>query len=180
MGDEIKDGDTVKLSAKVAIWISAALLYACEAAPLFFRIKNGGGFMVTLVIGVFISAAGIVIEALADHQKQVEKRYFPNQYVSSGLFSIVRCPNYFGELLMWTGVFISGFGACYGFCQWLAALVGYIGIVYVMFSGARRLELRQERTYGSDPGYRKYASTTPLMIPFVPIYSVKDISWLVA
>ena len=35
--------------------------------------------------------------------------------------------------------------------QWLIAGIGYAGIVFVMFSGARRLELRQNAAYGSYP-----------------------------
>ena len=47
-----------------------------------------------------------------------------------------------------------------------------------MFSGARRLELRQEETYGSDPEFKAYIKKTPLIIPLVPIYSVAKLSWL--
>lgn len=64
--------------------------------------------------------------------------------------------------------------------QWVVALLGYVGIIYVMFGGARRLELRQERTYGKDPAYRRYVKSTPIMIPFVPLYSVAKHTWLVA
>ena len=62
----------------------------------------------------------------------------------------------------------------------MIALLGYVGIVYVMFSGARRLELRQIETYGSDPEFQAYTRRTPLIIPFVPIYSVVRYSWLKA
>jgi hypothetical protein len=58
--------------------------------------------------------------------------------------------------------------------------VGYIGIVYVMFSGARRLEMRQEETYGKDAAFKEYTAKTPLIIPFVPIYSVAKYKWLQA
>jgi steroid 5-alpha reductase family enzyme len=64
--------------------------------------------------------------------------------------------------------------------QWALALVGYIGIVYVMFSGARRLEVRQNKNYGADPEYQTYVKTTPIMIPFVPLYSVEKYKFLVA
>ena len=55
-----------------------------------------------------------------------------------------------------------------------------MGIIYVMFGGARRLEIRQNKSYGSDPKYQCYVQTTPIMIPLVPIYSVEKHKWLVA
>jgi len=117
---------------------------------------------------------------LADAQKNAAKKKDPHMFVDSGLYSIVRCPNYFGELLLWTGVFISGLNIYSSVLMWVIALLGYIGIIYVMFSGARRLELRQDRNYGHNPRYQKYVKTVPIIVPFLPIYSVKKHSWLVA
>ena len=47
-----------------------------------------------------------------------------------------------------------------------------------MFSGARRLEVRQNKYYGDDPVYKKYSKTTPILIPFLPLYSVEKYTWL--
>lgn len=44
----------------------------------------------------------------------------------------------------------------------------------------RRLEIRQNRSYGKDPAYQRYVRTTPIMLPFVPLYSVEKHKWLVA
>lgn len=48
-----------------------------------------------------------------------------------------------------------------------------------MFSGARRLELRQNRTYKDNKEYLKYIKKTPILIPFIPLYSVEKYKWLV-
>ena len=96
------------------------------------------------------------------------------------LFRLVRCPNYFGEMVFWTGVFVSGLNVYHTAAEWICAILGYVGIIYVMFGGARRLEIRQDKNYGNDPEYQRYKSTTPIMIPFLPIYSVKKHKWLVA
>ena len=115
---------------------------------------------------------------VADAQKSAAKKINANRFVSHGLYRIVRCPNYFGEVLMWTGSFLICFGACCTVGQWVISSLGYIGIVYVMFSGARRLELRQNETYGNDPEFQAYIKRTPLILPLVPIYSVAKHSWL--
>lgn len=180
MKTEIKSGDGMGFGAKCAIWISAALLYVCETSPVIFRISNGKGTDAFLIVGLVISAAGLVIETCADLQKNAAKKVNPRRFVDTGLYRIVRCPNYFGEMLFWTGVFVGGIPALHGVLQWIAALVGYLGIIYVMFGGARRLEIRQNRTYGDDPEYQKYVKTTPIMIPFIPLYSVEKYKWLVA
>ena len=62
----------------------------------------------------------------------------------------------------------------------MIASAGYIGIIYVMFSGARRLELRQTEVYHDDVEYWIYARRTPLLLPFVPIYSLAKYRWLKA
>ena len=180
MKTEIKSGDDMSMVAKCAIWISAALLYVCQTSPVIFRFANSSGTDTLLVIGLVISIVGLIVETVADLQKNAAKKANPGRFVDTGLFRIVRCPNYFGEMLFWTGVFVGGITIYAGPLQWIAALVGYIGIIYVMFGGARRLEIRQNKSYGDDPEYQRYVTTTPIMIPLVPIYSVEKYKWLVA
>ena len=96
------------------------------------------------------------------------------------LFMRVRCPNYFSEILLWTGVFLSGFTALDGLWQWIFAIWGYVLILWVMFSGARRLELRQNKNYGNRPEYQEYIAKVPIILPLVPLYSVARHKWLMA
>jgi hypothetical protein len=42
-----------------------------------------------------------------------------------------------------------------------------------MVGSARRLELKQEERYGSDPEYRSYSRSVPILFPLVPVYSLK-------
>lgn len=168
--------------AMFMIWISCALLYVGQISPVTFYLYNlelGALVNHTWVwVGAVVAAAGVIIEMVADAQKSAAKKINANRFVSHGLYRIVRCPNYFGEVLMWTGSFLICFGACCTVGQWVIASLGYIGIVYVMFSGARRLELRQNETYGNDPEFQAYIKRTPLILPLVPIYSVAKHSWL--
>ena len=182
--NEIKDH--VKPGAKIAIWVSCAFLYLCQTAPVLFRMKQQTGeasfWMMDgcLAVGLLLMCSGILVEALADWQKSKEKQKAPKMFVHTGLYQMVRCPNYFGELLLWTGVFLSGIPIYTSPLEWILAVLGFLGITYVMFSGARRLELRQDKNYGHIPEYQQYVKSTPIMIPFLPMYSVKKYKWLVA
>jgi steroid 5-alpha reductase family enzyme len=178
MKGEIKED--VPIGVKVAIWVTCAILYVLQVTPVLYRLQNGAPDNVWLGIGVAVMVCGVVLESAADLQKNRAKKANPRRFVDTGLYRIVRCPNYLGELVFWTGVVISGVGAVAGVGQWILVLLGYLGIVFVMFSGARRLEVRQNKNYGSDPEYREYTKTVPILIPFVPLYSVEKYKWLVA
>ena len=177
------DNTTKKpLFVMTMIWVSCALLYVGQMSPATFYLFNkGAGAEVSETwawAGAVIAAIGVVIEMVADAQKSAAKKVNANRFVDTGLYRIVRCPNYFGEVLMWTGSFIICFGACCTLGQWVIATLGYVGIVYVMFSGARRLELRQNEVYGNDPEFQKYIHKRPLILPLIPIYSVAKQTWL--
>ena len=178
MKGEVKED--VVFGVKIAIWITCAILYVLQVSAVFYRLQNGAADNVWLGIGIVIMICGIVLESSADLQKNIAKKKNPRRFVDTGLYRIVRCPNYLGELVFWTGVLIGGIGAVAGVGQWILVLLGYFGIVFVMFSGARRLEIRQNKNYGNDPEYQEYVKTVPILLPFIPLYSVEKYKWLVA
>jgi len=180
MKTEIKDGSTMGFGVKCAIWVTCAALYVLQVLPVFYRLSNGKGTDGVCIAGACVMLFGIVFESAADWQKSKAKRVNPKRFCDTGLFQIVRCPNYLGELIFWTGVLISGINVLTGAGQWCMALLGYFGIVYVMFSGARRLEVRQNKNYGMDPEYQAYVKSTPILLPFIPLYSVEKYKFLVA
>ena len=171
--------EDVPLGVKAAIWITCALLYVLEVLPVFYRLHNGSGSDAWTYIGAAVMLCGIILESAADIQKSKAKKANPKRFVDTGLYRLVRCPNYLGEMVFWTGVVLSGIGSVHGW-QWAPCLLGYVGIIYVMFSGARRLEIRQNKNYGNDPEYRKYVKTVPILVPFIPLYSVEKYKWMVA
>ena len=179
MKGEIKDSKTIPIGVKVCIWVACALLYLLQVTPVFYRLASGAGSDAFTYIGAVIMAFGFALEAAADVQKNRAKKINSRRFVDTGLYRFVRCPNYLGEMLFWTGAVISGIGTVTGW-QWALVALGYLLITYVMFSGARRLELRQNRNYGADPEYQQYVKTVPILVPFVPLYSVEKYKWLVA
>ena len=180
LNPEIERSKKMPVGAKTALWLVCGLLYVLMTSPVYFRLHNGAPADIMLWIGLGVMVCGVILESIADLQKTAAKKKNSRRFVDSGLYRIVRCPNYLGELLLWTGMLLTGTTAIKGILQWVLALLGYALIVWVMFSGARRLEIRQDKNYGNDPEYQKYVRTVPIILPFVPLYSVKKYKFLVA
>ena len=161
---------TMPIFVKAFIWIWVAALYVAQTSPVFYRQYNGAADTLLPWIGVIISVLALVIESVADMQKSAQKKENPNMVATKGLYKLCRCPNYFGEILFWTGVTVGGLTALQGWGQWVMAILAYIAIVFIMFNGAQRLEKRQMGRYGKLPEYNAYADKTPIIIPLLPVY----------
>ena len=55
------------------------------------------------------------------------------------------------------------------------ALIGLVCIVLIMMGSTKRLEKQQDGRYGEQLAYQKYAQSVPVLFPFVPIYSLKNV-----
>ena len=165
-GDESK----MPFFVKVVMWLTMGVLYTAQTSGVAFRLFNGGEGTIGQWIGIAISAFGIILEAIADQQKSAQKAKRPDMVATEQLYKIVRCPNYFGEILFWTGVTVSSLDILKGAGQWITVIIAYILIVFIMFNGAQRLEKRQMKRYGNNAEYKAYADKTPIIIPLLPIY----------
>ena len=163
-------GSEVPVFVKFFMWITMGVLYVAQTSGVAFRLFNGAGSSAIQWVGIAISAFGIILEAIADKQKSAQKAKRPDMVVTEQLYKIVRCPNYFGEILFWTGVTVSCLDCLVGLGQWITVIIAYILIVFIMFNGAQRLEKRQMARYGNNPEYKAYADKTPIIIPLLPVY----------
>ena len=157
---------------KAVIWIVVAALYVAQVSPVLYRSQLGGAPRIGSVstwIGAAVMLLGVILERAADKQKSASKKKNPDMVATQGLYKLCRCPNYFGEIVFWTGVLISGVTILRG-AQWVLAVIGYVCIVYIMFNGAQRLERRQNKRYGGKKEYQEYVKKTPIILPFLPIY----------
>lgn len=165
-GDESK----MPIFVKFFMWIFMGVLYVAQTSGVAFRLFNGAEGSVCQWVGIGISAFGILLEAVADQQKSKQKAERPDMVATKQLYKIVRCPNYFGEILFWTGVTVSALDILQGAGQWITVIIAYILIVFIMFNGAQRLEKRQMARYGDNEEYKAYADKTPIIIPLLPVY----------
>ncbi len=152
------------------IWICVSVLYVAQVSPMLFRYTNASIDIMVPAIGIIVSVFGLILETIADNQKSAQKKENPDMVATKGLYKIVRCPNYLGEIIFWTGIFVSGVTTYATIGQWITAILAYICIVYIMFNGAQRLEKRQMARYGDNKEYNDYADKTPIIIPLLPIY----------
>ena len=157
------------------IWITVAALYVTQVSPMLFRYTNASTDIILPIVGFVISIGGLILESIADNQKSAQKKERPDMVATKGLYKMCRCPNYLGEIIFWTGVFVSGISTYSGIGQWAMAIFAYIAIVFIMFNGAQRLEKRQMARYGSNEEYTSYANKTPIIIPLLPIYHLNKV-----
>ena len=161
--------DDRSLPVKLMIWLSVAILYTMQVSAMFYRLYNGPETSVLTIAGIAVSIAGLLLEAEADRQKSAQKKENPSSVAMKGLYRFVRCPNYLGEVIFWTGVFIGSLSVTVG-AQRVLPLLAWVMIVLIMCNSAQRLEKRQMQRYKDDRAYKRYADSTPILVPFVPLY----------
>lgn len=118
-------------------------------------------------IGLSMWILGFTIEVIADNQKTVFNTEPKNQdkWIDSGLWSYSRHPNYFGEILLWTGIAIFGVPCFSGLekVAWISPI--FIYILLTKISGTPILDRRAIEKWGDNPEYQIYRDTTPILIP---------------
>jgi steroid 5-alpha reductase family enzyme len=152
------------LPAKVFLWTAVSWLMAFQAMPVYF-VARSGVLTGWVLGGSVLMLAGLVVEALADLQKQEAKARDPAAFVSEGLFRMARHPNYLGEIVFQAGYIASALGSVGGWQEFAAAIAapGYI-IVLMCFAG-RDADRQQQERYGRDPGWQAYRARTGRFLP---------------
>jgi steroid 5-alpha reductase family enzyme len=114
-----------------------------------------------LTLGFAIWLSGFIIEIFADRQLRnfLKTRKKDNQVMDKGLWKYSRHPNYFGEVLLWWGVWILSMSI--NPVWW--SVVGPLTITYLILfvSGVPMLEKR----YQHDPSYQAYKRKTSVFVP---------------
>jgi len=119
------------------------------------------------ILGACIFIIGLYIEIKADNQKSRFRSIPENRdrFITEGLWSKSRHPNYFGEILLWSGVAVMSVSALEGlqYITLISPIFTYFLLVHV--SGVRMLEARANIKWGQDLEYKNYVKNTPMLFP---------------
>ena len=141
------------------MWVSMCLLCVLTALSSYSGIIMNNVFY----IGLLIFVIGFIIEVIADHQKTVFRKDINNKdkFISTGLWSYSRHPNYFGEILLWFGVAIMSFSSLQDlqYLTLISPIFVYVLLVYI--SGIRILENQGDKKWGHLDSYKEYLKNTP-------------------
>ena len=102
---------------------------------------------------------GLLIEGVADMQKFnfIQNKKNKGKWINTGLWKYSRHPNYFGEILMWYGVYVASY-------TWLTdrnSLIATLSPLFITFmligvSGIPLLEKSADKRWGKDKKYKDY------------------------
>ncbi|EFX88076.1 hypothetical protein DAPPUDRAFT_305518 [Daphnia pulex] len=121
-------------------------------------------------LGWTMWAVGFATEVVADYQKSQFRSDPANagKFINTGLWSVSRHPNYFGEILLWFGLFIS---ASSTFTEWweYLTILSPMALSYLItqMSGIPPLEKYGLHKWGTTPEYRAYLKNTPVLVPYL-------------
>ena len=170
-GEDRRFREVKKFFAKFLVWwsMSALWVFLTTVNALVMIINNVAYYNdYYFLIGLSIWLGGFVFEVIADEQKRRFRQIDSNKskFISSGLWSISRHPNYFGEILLWIGMAVIAFPTLNGWQN--ISLISPIFIYFLLtrLSGVNLLESYADDKWGSDEKYQEYKRSTPVLVPF--------------
>ena len=155
----------------LAVWTIQGLWVSVTAAAAWIAISASRQVDIDVfaVVGFLLWAAGFAVEVIADRQKG-HFRADPahrGRFISTGLWSRSRHPNYFGEILLWIGVAVIALPVLQGW-QWVGMVSPvFVAVLITRVSGVPLLEAKADAKWGGQPDYEEYKRTTPVLVPRV-------------
>jgi steroid 5-alpha reductase family enzyme len=125
---------------------------------LFMAIENDHPLTWLDSLGLLITLCGIIYESIADYQLMQFKNDIKNRgkLLQSGLWKLSRHPNYFGEILVWWGFFITTLVTGIHFNLIAPLLMTFL---ILRFSGVTLLEANLIKKFNGYDDYQKKVNT---------------------
>lgn len=170
-----KDGrfDKIKVNPKIffiAWTLQAIWVWVCLLPTLILNSKQKDRPLgMRDYVGWSLWLVGMALEVLADYQKFTFRSIPDNQgkWINTGLWGVVRHPNYLGEIMLWGGLFISA-SSVFGTADYMSVLAPiYIALQLIHLSGINMLERRALRKWGEDANFQAYMRSTYRLIPYI-------------
>ena len=146
-----------------ALWVS---LTAC-AAIIAILSPEEDTLPVLAMVGMALWLSGFTIESISDYQKRVfRKESNPSvAFIHTGLWARSRHPNYFGEIMLWTGIAVIALNTLTGIEYITLVSPIFVYILLTRMSGINKLEQIADERYGHLEEYQRYKRNTPVLVP---------------
>ena len=146
------------------LWV----LFTLFGALTILTSNKNSNFGIFDIVGVLIWVIGFAIEVVSDRQKSEFKNNKSNAglFIRSGLWKYSRHPNYFGEILIWTGMSVIGI-PIYSGLGWVGLISPFFVFIMLYYiSGVRLLEKQANERWGNNNEYLLYKLKTPVLFPY--------------
>ncbi|MEQ1849853.1 MAG: DUF1295 domain-containing protein [Candidatus Peribacteraceae bacterium] len=143
--------------------LQGLLLFVIAVSALFIHASPPSGLKILDLVGALIWTAGFIVESISDQQLRHFLRDPANKgkVMDKGLWRYSRHPNYFGEVVLWWGIFVIALGVPGGVVTIWSPLMITVLILFV--SGVPMLE----KKYAGRPDYEEYKKKTSIFVPWL-------------
>ncbi|ABC64382.1 DUF1295 domain-containing protein [Erythrobacter litoralis] len=174
-----KDGgdsrfDTIKVHPArfLVAWTLQALwgIFTAAAAIAIITTSDPAPLGAFFWLGAALWLFGFGIEVVADQQKRAFKHDDANEgeFIKSGLWAWSQHPNYFGEIVLWTGIAAMAVPLLSGW-SWLVLISPiFVYILLTSVSGIPMLDRKAIKRWGEREDFIRYRKQTPKLIPLPP------------
>jgi steroid 5-alpha reductase family enzyme len=153
-------------------WLLQAITVAIVMLPVSYLLDRDDppGFGAWTLAGAAVWLTGLLLEAVADAQKSAFRAQERNRgrFIATGLWRFSRHPNYFGEMLVWWGLFLYAVPVLHGAAYAVVAGPVFITLLLLFATRIPPLERSADAKYGDDPAYREYKRRTSILVPLPP------------
>ena len=150
----------------VAVFLLQGVLLWVTALPVQHAVMEGATYTApAAIVGIVLFVIGLAFEVIGDRQLATFKADPANkgQVMDKGLWRYTRHPNYFGNAVLFWGLWLIAVADGNGWWTMIGPL--FLTFTLIRWTGARMLEdgLRESR-----PGYAAYVGRTPGFVPWWP------------
>jgi len=147
-----------------ALWVFLTTVNAVTLIVL----NQQGPLDLFFIAGSALWILGFAFEAIADKQKKSFSELTENKdkFITQGLWSISRHPNYFGEVILWLGIAIVSLPLLSGWQFVTLVSPIFVYLLLTKISGLPFLEDKAEKKWGSEKIYQDYKARTPILVPY--------------
>lgn len=164
-------GDKVVIIAFFRVFMIQAIINfvvgsAAYTAIKFNQFDFSGIEQIAVYIGLIMALTGLFFEVVGDEQLRRHIQKGTKSLLTSGLWSITRHPNYFGEIMIWSGLYVAGLSVLTInnlIVFYLMLIISPLIMSTVLIKISTPL---LEKNLMKYDGWDAYAKKTPMIFPF--------------